>query len=725
MNNIRVFVTSLGIISPIGDNVSKTISALEKSACGIKPLALFPSSIDPPLPSGEVKVPISCVTVPRTHSLAIMAAREALSDANGPPDAIVIGVTTGGMSTSELYLKNNTPEIGKYRYHGTGTVAHYLADSLGCHGPVLTVSTACSSGMVALKIGFELLKSGKALRVLAGGVDALCRLTYYGFNSLQLIDPEGARPFDKNRRGMSVGEGAAMFILEPALYAPPKALAEVLSVGLACDAYHPTKPHPDGAGALQAMQKALAGAGCVVSDIDYINLHGTGTPDNDDAEARAIKSLYREKPLPPASSIKGALGHTLGAAGAINAAISVLSVAHGILPANSGFYMPDPALQLIPISSPSRSNVSTVLSNAFGFGGNNASMILSKPGVTRVPAQRERGKAVFSILGISCLTGAGNFKETIECLSNGGVISGTALEKTVMAKLNQSDVRRLKRLPRMVLSLALAAHENAATEELPASIFFGTGWGCLSETHDFLVRLFSSAERFTSPSDFIGSVHNAPAGQVAIHLQSKGPNITLTDGNYSFELALFSAGLLADENPGTILVVGADENHEKLTPLFDASAFFAANAADGGCGMLLQSTDAVEGVRIAPLFISNDQCIERTIQRLLVVIGGTENIRKKYGAILVGIPADERERSRKQLACFIHTTDCECPVIEYRDITGEFASASAVAAVIAVACVRAGELSSGLSRADPLSLHGRGILLLGLGQCITAVEIIN
>jgi 3-oxoacyl-[acyl-carrier-protein] synthase-1/3-oxoacyl-[acyl-carrier-protein] synthase II len=173
------------------------------------------------------------------------------------------------------------------------------------------------------------------------------------------------------------------------------------------------------------------------------------------------------------------------------------------------------------------------------------------------------------------------------------------------------------------------------------------------------------------------------------------------------------------------MVIGADEYHEKLTPLFDASAACASIASDGGCGLLLQPTDAARGVRIAPVFISNDPCSDRTMQHLMLVLGGAENISKKYGAIFAGIPAASRDKGREQLALFINAAGCDCPVIDYREITGEFASASAVAAVIAVDCVRAGALPAGLCRAAPGSLHGRGILLLGLGQCITAVEILG
>ena len=488
----------------------------------------------------------------------------------GPPDAIVVGVTTGGMPASEPFLKSGAADPGMYRLHGAGTVAQYVAEALGCQGPVLTVSTACSSSMAALKLAVELLRSGRARRVLAGGADGLCRLTYYGFHSLQLVDPAGARPFDKDRRGMSLGEGAAMLLLEAAAEPPAGALAEVLGVGLSCDAYHPAAPHPDGDGALRAMRQALSAAGLQASEIEYINLHGTGTPDNDLAEARAVQALFGQSPLPPVSSLKGALGHTLGAAGAVNAAVSVLCISHGIIPANTGCREPDPALHLTPVAAPLRRPVAAVLSNAFGFGGNNASIVLGIPAAARVPVHNRSGRAKsFAVLGSACLTGAGNLAQTMKRLAAGETICGMAPAQAIMQGLQESAVRRLKRLPRMALSLAAAACEG---RDGPAAICFGTGWGGLSETHDFLERLFSTQERFTSPTDFIGSVHNAPAGQAAIQLQAQGANLTLTDGDYSFEQALFSAGLIAHEADGPLLVMGADEYHEKLTPLFDPSA---------------------------------------------------------------------------------------------------------------------------------------------------------
>jgi 3-oxoacyl-[acyl-carrier-protein] synthase-1/3-oxoacyl-[acyl-carrier-protein] synthase II len=640
-----------------------------------------------------------------------------MAGAAGPPDAIVAGVTTGGMPASEPFLKSGIADPGMYRLHGAGTVARSVADALGCPGPVLTVSTACSSSMAALKLAFELLRSGKARRVLAGGADGLCRLTYYGFHSLQLVDPAGARPFDKDRRGMSPGEGAAMLLLEAAPEPPPGTLAEVLGIGLSCDAYHPAAPLPDGSGALRAMRQALSAAGLQASGIDYVNLHGTGTPDNDLAEARAVQALFDNAAIPPASSLKGALGHTLGAAGAVNAAVSVLCISHGIIPANTGCREPDPAVLLRPAASPQRRPVAVALSNAFGFGGNNASLVLGKPAAACRNVETRSGSTAFAVLGSSCLTGAGNLAGTMKRLAAGETICGMAPQQVIMQGLQESAVRRLRRLPRMALSLAAAACEG---RDRPASLSFGTGWGGLSETHAFLDRLFSTQERFTSPTDFIGSVHNAAAGQAAIQLQVQGANLTLSDGDYSFEQALFSASLIAYESDGPLLVMGADEYHEKLSPLFDPSADCMT---DGGGAFLLGTAPATDTVTIIPLFLANVLHPENALRGLINELGGPEAAKKKYGAIFAGIPAQWRDMAREQLRLFLDKTGCACPVIDYRKITGAFASAPAVAAVIAAECVRAGAVPAAMLPAGQALLHNKAALLLGLGRCITAVEI--
>ncbi|MBE9543268.1 MAG: beta-ketoacyl-[acyl-carrier-protein] synthase family protein, partial [Proteobacteria bacterium] len=341
MTAVRVYISGMGIISSLGKGISKTGAAIQKSLTGIRPLTLFSIASNQPLPVGEAADLIENDDLPRTHQLARLAAKQAMADSQEAPDAVVMGVTTGGMLTTENLLKKKTGDPKLYQFHATGSVAEDIARRYRCTGPALTVSTACSSGAAALKIALEMLRSGSVKRVLTGGADSLCRLTYYGFNALQLIDPEGARPLDSNRRGMSVGEGAAMLLL--VADEPDHAVAEVLGAGLSCDAYHPATPHPRGQGALAAMQAAIEDAGISVGDIDYINLHGTGTRDNDISEAAAINTLF-SPPKPLMSSVKGAFGHSLAAAGAIEAVVCAISISNSLVPATVGCRHPDPDL---------------------------------------------------------------------------------------------------------------------------------------------------------------------------------------------------------------------------------------------------------------------------------------------------------------------------------------------------------------------------------------------
>jgi len=355
---MRVYITGMGIVSPLGHGISKTCDALQKSLSGIGPLTLFPTASNQSIPVGEITDLTGNEELPRTHQLARLAAEQAMANAKEAPDAVVMGVTTGGLLKTEHLIKKQVRDPKLYRWHATGSVAGDIARKYRCSGPALTVSTACSSGTAALKIALEMLRSGSVKRVLAGGADSLCRLTYYGFNVLQLMDPNGARPLDEDRQGMSVGEGAAMLLLETD--DPGHAVAEILGAGLSCDAYHPATPHPRGKGALAAMQAALSDAGITKSDIEYINLHGTGTIDNDISEARAIHTLFGpQKPL--LSSVKGACGHSLAAAGAIEAVVSAICISRSFAPANVGCRHPDPKLKLAPLMRPSQRPIDTVL----------------------------------------------------------------------------------------------------------------------------------------------------------------------------------------------------------------------------------------------------------------------------------------------------------------------------------------------------------------------------
>lgn len=719
MTGLRIFITGMGAVSPAGDSLDALNTALRRSDSTIRTLSLFKAPS--PLPVGEIPGIPEQEDPPRTHRLAAMAAEEALYGSGAEPDAIVLGGTTGGMLATEERLRNKQADHASFQWHGLVTVAQHLARLWNCSGPVINVSTACSSSTAAIKIAFDMLRAGMGQRILAGGADSLCRLTYHGFKSLQLVDPRGAKPFDRDRQGMSVGEGAAMLLLVADETPPADAVAEIIGGGLSCDAYHAATPHPQGHGALKAMRSALDEAAIATTDIDYINLHGTGTPDGDLSEAGALSQLWGQN-VPHASSVKGMLGHSLGAAGAMETIISARSIADGFIPANTGCVIPDESIHWEPCLSPVRQKVDTVLTNSFGFGGNNASLLLrgtesggSVSGKERIP---------LTVKGTACITGAGDQGQSLGHLRTGNDWKGTLSIQDISSQLEAATVRRMKRLPRMALALAKAARSNAGTSSDPGAIFWGTGWGPLSETHDFLNRLEQSEDHFASAMDFIGAVHNAPAGNLGQYFGAEGPNITTTAGDYSFEQALYTASLMADQLKEEFLVLAADEYHQSFSPLFDASVHSDTTPSDGGGALWVTASEDPSEPRIMPPFLAFSTRDAAVIPRLVESLGGKELIRERTGTILLGIPARFRSTAREQLHEFFGLTGFQGPAVDYRRWTGEFASASAAATALAVQFVREGSVpASLLGGREDLPLGGREILLLGLGEHVTGVRI--
>jgi 3-oxoacyl-(acyl-carrier-protein) synthase len=717
MTGTRVFIAGAGIVSPIGSGVAETGAALAGGVGALRPLTLF-ATPNPPLPVGQVACGLDDPDLPRTHQLARIAADQAIAGCAAAPDLVVIGTTTAGMHTTERLLNQGADDPQVYRRHAAGSVAEDLAARYGCRGPVLTVSTACSSGAVAIKIALEMLRAGAARRALVGGADSLCRLTYYGFNCLQLIDPRGARPLDRDRRGMSVAEGAGMLLLV-ADGDPDRALAEVLGAGLSCDAFHPAAPHPEGNGAYAAMAAALADAGVSAAAIDYINLHGTGTPDNDRAEARALGRLF--DPRTPVSSIKGATGHSLAAAGAIEAVVAAICIREGLVPANTGLRLADPELSLTPVTEPRRTGVGTVLSNSFGFGGNNAAVVIGAPVERDRPASAPA--APLRVLAGACVTGAGHTEQTLARLRAGesckGVIPLEELSRNQPARL----VRRLKFMPRLAMALADEAQRRCGAPHPPASVFFGTGWGALSETHGFLNSLFETGDRFPSPTDFVGSVHNAPAGQVAIMCGATGPNVTLTGEDDAFEQALLTAAYLGRGAGGTTLVLGADEYHPALSGLFDRSVALDPTPSAGGAALLLTADATASGVAVFPTYVAPDAGRTDAIAELVGRLGGAERIHARFGVVLAGIPAAHRQAGEARLGAFRSACGLKLPVVDYRRWVGEFASASAVAACLAVSFAAEGAVPAALCDGRTEPFPGKGCLVIGFGKTLTAIEV--
>jgi len=303
---------------------------------------------------------------------------------------LVVGSTTGGMfETEEVYRRRRAGEERRFRLSrvlGTplSNAAAAVSQALGIYGPQATLSTACSSSALAVALAADAIRRGQARVALALGADGLCRLTYAGFDALQALDPDRCRPFDRDRRGLSLGEGAAALVLEDAEHARARgarARAALLGHGTATDAHHPTAPHPEGRGALAALRAALAAAELPPEAIDYVNAHGTGTPQNDAMEVGVLRAVLGPRlARVPLSASKSQLGHCLGAAGAIEAAVTVLALDEGIVPPTVGLRAPDPAwADLDLVCTPGRrAPLGAALTSSYGFGGHNVTLVLGR-----------------------------------------------------------------------------------------------------------------------------------------------------------------------------------------------------------------------------------------------------------------------------------------------------------------------------------------------------------
>ena len=299
---------------------------------------------------------------------------------------VLLGTSTSGILQTELAYRHRDaqgalpPDFHYAQTHNTHSLAAYVRARLGLRGPAMVVSSACSSSAKVFASAQRMIAAGLIDGAVVGGVDSLCLTTLYGFNALELLSTEPCRPFDAQRRGLSIGEAAAFVLLEAAPARPTDDAVLLLGAGESSDAFHMSSPHPDGLGARLAMQAALAQAGLQPEAIDYINLHGTATPSNDSAEGRAVSALFGASV--PCSSTKGATGHTLGAAGGVEAVFALLALRHGLLPGGVGTAALDPAITgqagLDYLLQTRAGSPRRVLSNSFGFGGTNCSLVLAR-----------------------------------------------------------------------------------------------------------------------------------------------------------------------------------------------------------------------------------------------------------------------------------------------------------------------------------------------------------
>lgn len=387
-----------GVVSPLGIGLEETSNALKEARDCVSPVAAFPVERCRCKTAGQVpdtrldEADLLHDHPERLHRVArmmILALGEAMRQAGDfKPELTVMGTTSGGMTFGERYYRNLAKPDGAER-DSPSLIANYTPqkpimdaqEAFGLRSPCQIIANACASGTNAIGHAFNCVRSGRYQRVLTGGYDAISELVFVGFDSLQAATPDRCRPFDRERTGLVLGEGAAVLALEDYAAAEERGatiLAEVVGYGISTDNFHLTQPDPSGSGPRAAMEGALKSAGLSAHEIEYINAHGTATPFNDASEGKAIAELFGRVPV---SSTKGMMGHSLGAAGAIEAIVSLLALRDQVLPANINFREGDPGLELdIVANTPRQAPVRTVLSNSFGFGGTNASLILRSIG---------------------------------------------------------------------------------------------------------------------------------------------------------------------------------------------------------------------------------------------------------------------------------------------------------------------------------------------------------
>jgi 3-oxoacyl-(acyl-carrier-protein) synthase len=393
----RIIITGMGLISAIGDSVEENRDSLQFERSGIGHIQFYQTAYAGKLPTAEVRHSTEELnkklfgkpnpSITRTSLLAIHAAEEAIRDSGLSADEIsstetaLVGATTvGGMClTDEIYhdalaKDHGTPYLSSYDY---ASVSMALQERYGMMGEVSTINTACSSSANSILFGARLIQHGFAKRAIVGGAESLAKFTINGFNALNILSSKPCAPFDRDRNGLNLGEGAAFLVLEREEDCKGKKnYASLTGFGNKNDAYHPSSNSPEGNGPFLSMKEAMETSRLRAEDISYINAHGTGTENNDETESRAMLRLFEK--VPPFSSTKSYTGHTLGAAGAIEAVYSILSLVHQEVYPSLSFKNPIVETGLIPVQRYVRQEIKNVMSNSFGFGGNCSTLIFSK-----------------------------------------------------------------------------------------------------------------------------------------------------------------------------------------------------------------------------------------------------------------------------------------------------------------------------------------------------------
>lgn len=558
-----VYITGSGIISAIGLGKGQVLDSLLKGESGITTLRYL-DTMHKHLPAGEVKMSDEemrqmlkledSFQANRTSLMGSLALLEALIDAGLTKEDckdgyLISGTTVGGMDYTErhyLDMLENDEHLGLLRTHECGTTTIAMAAAVGLQDMKLaTPSTACSSAANSIIMGCNLIKTGRADIVIAGGSEALSKFHYNGFNTLMILDSERCRPFDDTRAGLNLGEGAAFVVLESersvkARGAKPR--FQVDGYGNACDAFHQTASSDNGEGAYRAMLQALEMSGLQTSDIKYVNAHGTGTPNNDVSEGAALIRIFGEH-VPAVSSTKSFTGHTTSASGSLEAVICLLALENSFLPANLGWKNQIPG-GITPTLGQRDVALEHVMCNSFGFGGNDSSLILSKVDDKPHAGVMECSKKVY--VNAVC----------VHRPADGSVDISEFVPKL--------EARRMCKLLKSAIYTSMTALKDAGIET-PDGIITATEYGMLDNSEKFLTQMCREGEELLKPTLFMQSTHNTIGGTLAIRMKCHGYNITFSNGADSLKDAVLDARLQLELGRVENILVGY---HNELTTYF-------------------------------------------------------------------------------------------------------------------------------------------------------------
>lgn len=575
----------VGLATALGRDAAETTARLHAGARAFSPSHLT-SPFFPEMLVCEASW-LASASPSRSAALAERAATEALADAGVDPRVepveLIVGASLGGMHESELELarwfagelRDLPPEL--LGCHGVHAVAEHLAAVVGPFSRVTTLSSACSSGALALGLAMGRVARGDAELVLAGGVDALARITMLGFHALGAIDPRGAHPFDEGRRGLGLGEGAGFVLLGAR---SPRRGVYLAGFSAKSEAFHATQPEPSGIMIDELASAALASAGLHAGDVGYVSAHGTGTPHNDAIEAAAISRVFGAGV--PVSSQKGALGHTLAACGAVEACIAADVVETGRLPPSPA---EAPLAGVSLVDRPGlRADVRASVSHSFGFGGTGAVVVMS----------RDPGVAPRASFGVGVTAAA--------ALGPDGLLVGPALSCALdpspltpsAPRARPSPLRRVDPASAMAVSLASELLEQRRPPQTRTAVVVATAFGVPDAACAFIARALERGPKLVPPMDFPHLVPSAPASNVAIALRLHGPALTVSDLSVGPCAALsIAAELVALDLADAVVVVAVEPESRVCSALLTPRVSGFERRGWGGAAVLVERDAAV------------------------------------------------------------------------------------------------------------------------------------